>query len=47
MTSEEFIASEVDPLLEKIARSGIGSLSRAERRKLEHAREKMLGTDNG
>ncbi len=47
MTAEEFIASEVDPLLEKIARSGLGSLSRAERRTLAQAREKMLANEDG
>ena len=42
MSAEEFIAQEVDPLLEKIARAGIGSLSRRERRTLAQAREKMV-----
>jgi membrane associated rhomboid family serine protease len=42
MTAEEFIAEEVDPLLEKISREGMQSLTRAERRTLAKAREKML-----
>ncbi len=41
MDAETFIAEEVDPLLEKIAREGLGSLSRNERRTLELAREKL------
>lgn len=41
MTSEEFIACEVDPILEKIARTGMRSLTRAERRVLERAKAKM------
>jgi len=43
MTPEEFIAQEIDPLLEKISREGMGSLTRAERRLLAKAREKMAG----
>jgi membrane associated rhomboid family serine protease len=41
MSLEEFIAEEIDPLLEKIARSGMGSLTRSERRRLAQVREKM------
>jgi membrane associated rhomboid family serine protease len=41
MSVEDFIAEEIDPLLEKISRSGFASLSRSERRKLAHAPEKM------
>jgi rhomboid family protein len=41
MPLEEFIAAEVDPLLEKISRSGLGSLTRRERRTLTRVREKM------
>jgi membrane associated rhomboid family serine protease len=44
MTPEEFIAKEIDPLLDKISRQGMGSLTRAERRLLAKAREKMTGT---
>jgi membrane associated rhomboid family serine protease len=43
MTPEQFIAEEVDPLLEKISRQGIGSLTRSERRVLAKAREKIAG----
>ena len=45
MTPEEFIALEIDPLLEKISRDGMGSLTRAERRLLAKAREKIEGKD--
>ena len=41
MTREEFIEQEIDPLLEKISRSGMQSLTRAERRTLQRAREKV------
>jgi membrane associated rhomboid family serine protease len=41
MDAKQFIAEEVDPLLEKISRSGIASLTRAERRTLAKAREKL------
>jgi membrane associated rhomboid family serine protease len=41
MTADEFIEQEIDPLLDKISRSGIGSLSRAERRLLARTREKI------
>jgi len=33
---------EIDPLLDKIAKSGLGSLSKAERAKLERARQELL-----
>jgi membrane associated rhomboid family serine protease len=45
MTPEQFIAEEVDPLLEKISREGIGSLTRSERRVLARAREKIAGKE--
>jgi membrane associated rhomboid family serine protease len=41
MTPGEFIEREIDPLLEKISRTGIHSLTRAERRLLTRAREKV------
>lgn len=41
MSSEQFIAEQIDPLLDKISRSGIDSLTRAERKILALAREKM------
>ncbi len=43
MTSEEFISAEIDPILEKIGREGMRSLTRSERKLLERAKEK-LGT---
>ena len=42
MSPEQFIAEQIDPLLEKISREGMASLTRAERRLLAKAREKML-----
>jgi membrane associated rhomboid family serine protease len=45
MTPEKFIAEEIDPLLDKISREGMGSLTRAERRMLAKAREKIAGTN--
>jgi membrane associated rhomboid family serine protease len=42
MSADQFVAEEIDPLLEKISRCGLASLSRRERRLLEQAREKML-----
>lgn len=41
MTAAEFIAEEVDPLLDKISREGMESLTWQERRTLARAREKM------
>jgi membrane associated rhomboid family serine protease len=41
MTVAEFIEYEIDPLLEKISRSGMRSLTRAERRLLARARQKV------
>ncbi len=38
---------DIDPILEKIARQGIGSLSRAERDRLEKARAALLEKDRG
>ncbi len=42
MPSEEFIAKEVDPILEKISAHGIQSLTERERRILEAARQRMV-----
>ena len=39
---EEEIDTEVDELLEKIARSGLSSLTSKERKQLEKAREALL-----
>ena len=41
LSDAEFMAREVDPILEKIARDGIGSLTAAERQTLEDARKKV------
>jgi membrane associated rhomboid family serine protease len=41
MTFAEFVHSELDPVLEKISRTGIGSLSRAEKRILARTRDKV------
>src|SRR6476619_3674905 len=43
MSPEEFIVQEIDPLLDKISREGMGSLTRAERKLLAKAREKIAG----
>ena len=42
LSADELMTEEIDPLLEKIARKGIGSLTRSERRALLRAREKIL-----
>ena len=42
MSLEQLMSEEVDPLLEKISRRGVMSLSRRERRSLAKAREKLL-----
>lgn len=44
MDAHQFIAEEVDPLLEKISRSGLQSLTRSERRLLAQGRDKILGS---
>jgi membrane associated rhomboid family serine protease len=41
MNAEEFVAQEIDPILEKISREGVGSLTRAERKILEEGRGKL------
>ena len=41
LSNAEFMAREVDPILDKIARDGIGSLTPAERQTLEAARKKV------
>jgi hypothetical protein len=43
MSSDQFIAEEIDPLLDKISLAGIDSLTWGERRKLARAREKIAG----
>jgi len=41
LSPKQFIAQEIDPILEKISRTGIRSLTREERRILEQGREKI------
>lgn len=41
MSPAQFISEEIDPILDKISREGIHSLTRAERRILEKGREKI------
>jgi membrane associated rhomboid family serine protease len=43
LPAEEFLAKEVDPILDKISAHGIQSLTERERHILETAREKMAG----
>ena len=42
MSVAQLMSEEIDPLLEKISRDGINSLTRAERRNLTRARERMV-----
>lgn len=42
MTIDQLMSQEIDPLLEKISRKGLVSLTRGERRSLARAREKIL-----
>lgn len=41
MTAEQFMTAEMNPLLEKIAREGVRTLTRAERKLLEQGRAKL------
>ncbi len=43
MNWEEFLNSQLNPVLEKISRHGLHSLTRAERRILRHSRRKLEG----
>lgn len=43
LPADDFLSSEVDPILEKISAHGIHSLTAAERETLERARKKMTG----
>ena len=45
MTIEELMREEIDPLLEKISKRGLGSLSRRERRSLARAREQIVARE--
>lgn len=42
MTIDQLMSQEIDPLLEKIAKNGLVSLTRGERRSLARARERIL-----
>ncbi len=44
MPAEQYISEEIDPILDKISREGMHSLSRAERKILERGREKIATT---
>ncbi|MEO8352837.1 MAG: rhomboid family intramembrane serine protease [Chthoniobacteraceae bacterium] len=46
MRPTQFVAEEIDPILEKISREGLRALTRAERRLLEQGREKIVGKAN-
>jgi membrane associated rhomboid family serine protease len=46
LSPAELIAEKIDPLLEKISRSGFASLTRRERRSLARARERMIAPTN-
>ncbi len=41
MSPEQFMTAEIDPILDKISREGMGSLTRAERKVLALGREKI------
>jgi membrane associated rhomboid family serine protease len=41
MSADDFVRTEIDPILEKISRDGMQGLSRAERRTLERGRDKL------
>lgn len=41
LSTDDFLKSEVDPILDKISQHGIQSLTERERQTLEHARKKM------
>jgi membrane associated rhomboid family serine protease len=43
MSADQFISEEVDPILDKISREGLQSLTWAERRTLARAQEKITG----
>jgi membrane associated rhomboid family serine protease len=41
MSAEQFISAEIDPILDKVSRQGMHSLTRSERKILEKGREKI------
>ena len=47
MSPEDFMASEMDPILEKISREGMRSLTREERRILDQGRKKIAVRTTG
>lgn len=47
MSAEQFISAEIDPILEKVAREGMHSLTRTERKILEKGREKIAARTAG
>jgi hypothetical protein len=47
MTAEQFMSAEIDPILDKISREGMHSLSRSERRILALGREKIANRGTG
>jgi membrane associated rhomboid family serine protease len=46
LSPEQLIAEEIDPLLEKISKDGLRSLTRGEQRRLVRARERILEQDH-
>jgi hypothetical protein len=47
MSPDDFLTREIDPILEKISREGLGSLTRAERKILEEGRGKLADKAGG
>jgi membrane associated rhomboid family serine protease len=47
MTPEQFMKMEMDPILEKISREGMRSLSRSERKILDQGRSKFIAKQGG
>ncbi len=47
MSADQFVSLEIDPILEKISRDGMQSLSRAERKILALGGEKLASRSNG
>ena len=47
MSAEQFVSVEVDPILDKIAREGMHSLTRSERKILAKGREKIAAKTSG
>jgi membrane associated rhomboid family serine protease len=47
MSAEQFVSAEIDPILDKIAREGMHSLTRSERKILAKGREKIAAKTSG